>query len=241
MLASKENPYATWGLVADQAETNVRAGFIRATYLHLFGAIVAFVGIEAVLVNSGAAQKMAEMIVNGGRFGWLFVLLGFMGISYLANNWARSATSVGTQYMGLGLYVVGEAIIFAPLVYVAAVYGPPNVLTQAALLTGLVFAGLTAFVFVTGADFSFLKTALAVAGMGALGVIVASAIFGFSMGIVFTAAMIVFASGYILYDTSNVLHHYRIGQHVAASLALFASVALLFWYILQLLMSANRR
>jgi hypothetical protein len=49
------------------------------------------------------------------------------------------------------------------------------------------------------------------------------------------------ASGYILYDTSNVLHHYRIGQHVAASLALFAAVALMFWYMIQLVMSLNRR
>ena len=52
--------------------------------------------------------------------------------------------------------------------------------------------------------------------------------------------MIAFACGWILYDTSNVLHHYRIGQHVAASLALFASVALMFWYVLRLLISLNR-
>ncbi len=38
--------------------------------------------------------------------------------------------------------------------------------------------------------------------------------------------MVVFASGYILYDTSNVLHHYRTEQYVAASLALFASVGI---------------
>ena len=57
------------------------------------------------------------------------------------------------------------------------------------------------------------------------------------LGPIFTYAMIALACGYILYHTSNVLHHYRIGQHVAAALALFASVALLFWYILQLFMS----
>ena len=57
----------------------------------------------------------------------------------------------------------------------------------------------------------------------------------------FSAAMIVFACGWILYDTSNVLHHYRIGQHVAASLALFASVALLFWYVLRLVMALTSR
>src|SRR5205085_10848196 len=104
-----------------------------------------------------------------------------------------------------------------------------NILANAVMLTALIFGGLTAIVFMTGADFSFLRSALLVGGIAAFGIIICSAIFGFSLGIVFIAAMLVFASGYILYDTSNVLHHYRIGQHVAASLALFASVALLLW------------
>ena len=54
-------------------------------------------------------------------------------------------------------------------------------------------------------------------------------------------AMIGFASMYILYETSNVLHRYRTDQYVAAALALFAAVALLFWYILRLLMELQRR
>ena len=69
--------------------------------------------------------------------------------------------------------------------------------------------------------------------------IVASALAGFSLGIVFIVAMVVLMSGYILYDTSQILHHYRTDQHVAAALALFASVAMLFWYVVQLLMRLN--
>ena len=53
------------------------------------------------------------------------------------------------------------------------------------------------------------------------------------------ALLLFFAGAAILYDTSNIMHHYRLDQHVAASLALFASVALLFWYILQLLMNRD--
>ena len=53
--------------------------------------------------------------------------------------------------------------------------------------------------------------------------------------------MVVFACGYILYYTSNILHHYRTDQYVAAALALFASVALLFWYVLQIFMSLSSR
>jgi hypothetical protein len=112
-------------------------------------------------------------------------------------------------------------------------------------VTGVVFAGLTLVVFITRADFSFLRMFLWLGGLAAMGFIVA-AIFmpmlvaNFSMlGLIFTCAMIVLACGYILYDTSNVLHHYRTNQHVAAALALFASVAILFWYILRLFM--NRR
>jgi len=69
---------------------------------------------------------------------------------------------------------------------------------------------------------------------------VASIIFAFSLGIIFSAAMVLFASAAILYDTSQVLHHYRTNQHVAASLSLFASVALLFWYVLRIVMSLRR-
>ena len=78
---------------------------------------------------------------------------------------------------------------------------------------------------------------LMIGGFVALGLIVGSIAFGFNLGWVFSAAMILFAAGSILYTTSNILHHYRTDQYVAASLALFAGVALLFWYILQLLLS----
>jgi FtsH-binding integral membrane protein len=135
--------------------------------------------------------------------------------------------------------VVAEAVIFVPLLWIAREFGPPNTIATAGLLTVLVFSGLTAIVFFTGADFSFLRTGLMAAALIAMVVIVASALFGFNLGIIFIGALLLLASGYILYDTSNVLHHYRIGQHVAASLALFASVALMFWYMVQLVMSLS--
>ena len=78
-----------------------------------------------------------------------------------------------------------------------------------------------------------------VAGFAAMGLIACSILFGFQLGNLFTVAMIVFASAYILYDTSNVMHHYRTDQHVAAALALFARWRLLFWYILRLVMASR--
>lgn len=213
-----------------------RAEFIRQTYLHLAGAVLAFIAIEAALLKSPLAEAMVNSIL-GSRFGWLMVLGAFMAVGWVADRWARSSHSVGMQYAGLGLYVVAEAIVFLPLLFIAARVAGPSIFVEAGIYTVLIFGGLTGTVFLTKKDFSFLRGILAVAGMAALGVIVVSILVGFSLGTLFTGAMIVFAAGYILYYTSNVLHHYPVGSHVAAALALFAAVALLFWYVLQLLMS----
>jgi FtsH-binding integral membrane protein len=82
---------------------------------------------------------------------------------------------------------------------------------------------------------------LVLGGLAAMAVILCMILFGLNLGVFFSLAMVVLASGYILYDTSNVMHHYRTDQHVAAALALFASVALLFWYVLQILIALSGR
>ena len=171
----------------------------------------------------------------------MLLLVGaFVGVRWIAESWAKSNTSSGMQYAGLSLYVVAEGVIFLPILWFAQTKFP-DAISVAAAITLLIFAGLTAIVFITGADFSFLRSVLMLGGLVAFGLVICSMIFGFTLGLAFTVAMIALASGYILYDTSNVLHHYRIGQHVGASLALFASVALLFWYVLRLIMSLSNR
>lgn len=233
-MSDTTNPYRSWGMPAIQAPADERADFIKKTYLHLAGAVMGLVAIEAALLKSDALQPLAMSMIGN----WWIVLLAFMGVSWLANMWAQSSTSQGMQYLGLALYVVAEAVILLPLLYIAQIKAP-SAIPSAALVTAVVFGGLTAIVFVTKSDFSFLRTGLMVAGFAAMGMIVASMIFGFNLGILFSGVMVLFACGYILYDTSNIMHHYRIGQHVAASLALFASVALLFWYVLRIFMSSR--
>lgn len=221
------------------ADIDARVTFIRRTYAHLLGAIVAFVGLEFALFQVGIAEKMMGVMSMGGSMGWLVILALFMFVGWLANKWAMSDTSPALQYVGLGVYVVAEAFLFIPLLYIAANYAEPSVIPMAGITTLIVFAGLTVAVFMTKKDFSFLRTGLMVAGFLALGAIVVSAIFGFTLGVIFSVLMVGLAAGYILYYTSNVLHHYRTDQHVAASLALFSAVALLFWYILRLFMSRD--
>ena len=235
-MSYADNPYQSpLSTFAAQAAADERSAFIAKTYLHLAGAIALFVILEAALLAMPGAEGLVKMMI-GTHYGWLVVLGLFMLVSYVAESWARSAVSPATQYMGLGLYVVAEAVIFLPILYIARTVDP-GIIPSAAIATLALFGGLTAVVFVTRKDFSFLRTVLLFGGLAALGLIVVAVVFQFALGPIFTYAMIALACGYILYHTSNVLHQYRIGQHVAASLALFASVALLFWYILQLFLS----
>jgi len=215
----------------DTSAPSARAGFIRQTYFHVAIAIAAFAVLEWLILQWSGAYDLASRMTEG--YSWLLVLVVFMFVSRIADRWARSTTSVGMTYLGLGLFVVAEAILFLPLMYGVSRQGD-NVLGSAALITALMVAGLTAVVVLTRTDFSFLRSALTIGGFVALGLIVASIVFGFSLGILFAAAMVAFASGSILYNTSNIMRTYRTDQPVAAALSLFASIALLFWYVLSI-------
>lgn len=245
MNYQNQNPYQTFShispVMADRASDDLRASFLQRTYLHLLGAILAFAGITALILNVFNTQLETIVPRVFGGWMWLAVLGGFMLVSYIAERWAHSNTSQAMQYLGLGVYVVAEALFFVPLLWIAQNYcQDPDLITAAGVVTAVVFGGLTLVVLVTKADFSFLKWGLMAGGFIAAGLIIASIGTGiFSLGLWFSVGMVVLAAGAILYNTSNMLHHYRTDQHVAASLSLFASVALLFWYVLQIFISMD--
>ena len=232
------NEYAQQ-LTVSQSEPSERAAFIRRTYAHLAGAVLAFVGLEIYMVNSPIATMLLNVMAM--RFGWLLILGGFIICGRLASGLASGGASPTMQYVGLTLYVIAESVIFAPILWIAVHYSNSDVLPMAGILTLLLFGGLTLVVFTTKKDFSFLGGILKIGFMVALGLIVCAVLFGFNLGLVFSGAMVLLASGAILYDTSRIMKHYGPGQHVAASLQLFASIALLFWYVLQIVMSLSRR
>ena len=213
-----------------------RAEFLRLTYAHLLGAMLLFAGIQWALFLTGLAEPIAQAMLS---VNWLLVLGAFVVVSWFASRAAHRAESKLAQYAALVGFVAAEAIIFVPLLFVAAATVGPSVISSAAWVTVLGFAVLTAIVFVTGKDFSFLG-GLVRWGLGlALVAIVAGVFLGFELGTWFSVAMIGLAGAAILNDTSNILHHYPEDRYVGASLELFASVALMFWYVLRLFMSRD--
>ncbi len=212
-----------------------RGKFIKKTYFHVGMAITLFAVLEYYLLQSEIAQQFAQHMV-GSKWTWLIVLGVFMGVSFLADLWANTMISRPVQYAGLALYIVAEAILFMPLLLIAENQAP-GVILSAGIMTIALLIGITFTAFTLNINFSFLGPVLQLIGFIALGVIIASIIVGFSLGVVFSGIMIFFAALSILYTTSNMIFEYHTEQYVAASMALFAGIALMFWYLVQFLMN----
>ena len=233
-----QNPMQSKMLVGALAQED-RVAFYKKTYTHVAAGVLVFILFEYLLLQSDAIVKFALSMTDG--FKWLIMLGGFMFITNYAEGMALRTANKNKQYLAFGLYILAEAFIFIPMIYIAAHYmdSGPEILQQAGIVTLALFTGLSAVVFVTKKDFSFLKAGLTIGFFIALGLIVAGTLFGFDLGLWFSVAMCLLAGGSILYQTSNLVNKYSEDEYIPAALGLFASLMLLFWYVLQIFMSRD--
>ena len=211
-----------------------RSNFIWKCYAHTVGAILAFAAVSVYLFTSGISAAIAAPMMNN----WFLVLGAFILASWGATHVAHRIESRNAQYAAFAAFIVVEALIFAPMLYIAYMM-EPGIIDSAAGVTILGSVGLIAVAMITRKDFSFLRGMLVWIGILALVAIAGALLFGFQLGTWFSVAMIGFAGAAVLYDTSNILHHYPQDRYVAASMQLFASIAMMFWYILRLFMSRD--
>lgn len=227
--------FTSEAVIAANASEDARVAFIQRTYLHLFAAIAGLVGLLAVFVPM--LGPTALQFLAGSQWGWMLVLGGFMLVSTAATRMAHSQADMGMQYAGLLLYVVAESLILTPLVYVGTKV--PGALETASAITLSAFAGLTVVSFMIKRDLSFMGRFLSMASFGALGFILLSffmpGMFASAMPF-FAFAMVLLMGGYIVFQTNQIMRSYPVNGHVGAALGLFASVATLFWYVLQLVL-----
>ena len=218
-----------------EAPAETRAHFLVRTYHHLFGAITFFALLEVMYFQTGFAERAAQAMFS---VNWLLILGAFMIVAWLARRFAYSSTSLASQYAGLAFYVVAQSLLFIPLLYVANRYAP-GAISSAATVSLLGFAGLTWVAYATRKDFSFLGGILRWGFIVAIVAIVGAVLFGFQLGTWFSVAMVGLAGGAILYDTSRVMRDFPKDRYVGAALELFASVALLFWYVLRIFVGSR--
>jgi uncharacterized protein len=217
------------------AQSDSRSVFITRTYTHLVGGILGFILVELGLFESGLAAQIFRAMTG---MPWLLILAAFMLTGWLASRTAQSSASIGMQYFAYAAYVVAYALIFVPLLYLAD-QRAPGAIDSATLVTVLGTGGLMFVAHRTRKDFSFLRAILMWGGVLALVAIIGGAVFGFQLGTWFSVAMIGFAGAAVLYDTSNIIHNYPEDRYVSAAMQLFASIALMFWYVLRLVMGSR--
>ena len=225
-------------IMLSQATDVERVAFYKKTYTHVAGGVLAFIVFEYFLLQSASIVEFAISMFQGYR---MLILLGlFMLVTNYAESTVIKAANRNVQYMGYALYIFAEAFIFVPLIFIAvSITESFEVLNQAAIVTLSLFTGISAIVFVTKKDFSFLRAGLTAGFFIAIGLIVAGILFGFTLGLWFSVGMCVLAAGSILYQTSNLIHKYGTEDYVPAALGLFASLMLLFWYVIQIFLSRD--
>lgn len=227
-------PYNAYSSANSNALAEGRVAFIRQSYLYLGMALVGFTGLSAFFLATGIGYAFIKLL-GANQFGWLLVLGAFMIVGVMATRLADQSANHSKQLLGLAIYVVAEAIIFAPLLTLAAL-ADPVIIPAATVVTAMLVAGLTFTAFTTKKDFSFLGPILTIGGFIALGVILCAFLFGFELGVLFSGVMVCFAAGCVLFDTSRIIHHYPVDRPAGAALHLFASIALMLWYVISLLL-----
>ena len=213
-------------------EPQVRADFMRRVYLRLVAGVAAFVLIEAYLFTSGLAVAITEFVFSTS---WLLILGGFMVVSWLANAVALRAASPASQWGGYLLLVAANALIFAPMLVIAELQVPGTVAQAGQYAVGG-FVILSVVAHRSSRDFTWLGASLRWFGILALAGIALAVLTGFQLGTWFSLAMIGFAGAAILYETQVLLRETPPGRETVAAMALFSSLALLFWYVLRLFM-----
>ncbi|RKF04990.1 hypothetical protein C8N26_0387 [Tenacibaculum lutimaris] len=232
-----ENSFEPKVLVAHVSEAD-RIAFYKKTYTHVAGGVLLFVLFEYLFLQSATIVEFALSMTQG--YKWLLLLGGFMLVTSYAESTALKTSDKNLQYLAYSGYVFAQAFIFIPLIYIAISYTNNfDIIKQAGIVTLALFVGISSIVFITKKDFSFIRAGLSVGFFIAIGLIIAGVLFGFNLGLWFSVGMCVLAAGSILYQTSNLVHKFSTDDYIPAALGLFASLMLLFWYVLQIFMSRD--
>jgi modulator of FtsH protease len=208
-----------------------RMAFLQKVYLtFLFSLIAAsigaYVGLQPKVLRAVAGNYLLFFIVE------LVALFAAIGLR----------KQPGINLLALFAFTFASGITLSPMLAVYLALGKAAIIKEALSLTCVVFLGLTVYVFVTKKDFSFLGGFLFMGLFGLLGMGVMFIFFPPSSTsyMVYSGIGALIFCGYILYDTSVLLHNWESNDYVGFAISLYLDFLNLFIYLLQLLAAKDR-
>jgi len=236
----ENNPYRSLEAPAAAfAAASEKATFLKKVYGILFLGVLGFAATLWAAANVAPVNDLAVGIgrlIYGNRWGWLIYMGIFIGGSMAVHAVAEKRP---INAIAFAAWVVVLALLIAPIVLFVNDVRGPAIVSQASGITALVFGVLTVYVLWTGKDFSWLRGILWMIGGSLLIVCLVGLIGGFSLGLWVSWAIVALMAGYILYDTSLVLHRLPATMAMSGAVMLFTDVVLLFKHILILLASSR--
>ena len=194
---------------------------LRNTYMLLsmtlaFSALVAGVSVALKLPHPGI------IITLIGYFGLLFLTMKLR-----SSVWGLASVFALTGFMG---YTLGPIIGH----YLNMPNGTQTVMTAMGG-TAVIFLGLSMYAITTRKDFSFMGGFLMVGMLVAFAASLAGIFLQIpALSLAISAAMVLLMSGFILFETSNIIHGGET-NYVMATVSLFVSIFNLFTSLLHLL------
>ncbi len=228
-------------MLAIQVGTAERMAFLRKVYSLFTMAMVVFAGTAWWATDNDTAMGLIAPILGGGMLGLVIFMAVAFGLLRVA------ASRFPLNIIALILFAMFEGLMSGALITWVLQgrenFGPGDgaeIVTQAAVLTGVVFGGLTLFTLTSKKDFSFLRAGLWVCFSVLIGLALIGWLFGFSLaGWGMSLGWVLLMAGFVIYDTSNIMRHYPVTAAVPAAIAIFLDVVIMFKHLLMLLSRRN--
>lgn len=224
--------------ILDAVENEQLVTFYRKTYQTAGGCFLAWIAVLLVMFYSGAMFNIAGALLS---VNWLIVLAVFFMATWGANI-LLAKDDRSSQMFGAAIYILGYAVIFCPLLLLAAhyaggmavavdtIFGPALAVTIL-ISFGLIIAGHT-----IKSDLKILQPIIAIGSIAALVAIIFASLTAFTLGSWFVIGMVVLMCISIFYQVSRFKYEYSYNQYFSAGVSLFASFVVLLWYIIQFFM-----
>lgn len=211
-----------------------KTAFYKKVYAHLGAYILGFILTSVVFYEMEIGYKILD-VIEESSFYWILMLGAFWGVSWIGDHFSEHPTN-GMPYAGPAIIILAEATIFSPL-FAWVNYYHSGVLDNAIFASIVIVGAMIFAVHKSKANFEPIGAMLKVGSIVGFGFILSAIVFDFSLGSIFSWIMLALAGGYVLYDTSKIIHEYEKNQYVLASTRLLMSSLFFFWYVIRIFSS----